>query len=86
MKYRVVLLLLVTMAFSTGPVAAAPTYFFPAGYEQYHTYAEVNAELDAAVATYGQRPERDPQALPDRPELRGAQHLGDQDQRPRGRR
>lgn len=26
---------------------------FPAGYEGYHTYAEMDAELDAAVATYG---------------------------------
>jgi len=42
------------MTFATAPTASAGTSNFPAGYEGYHTYAEVDAELDAAVSNYGQ--------------------------------
>ena len=44
--------------------AVSPTAFpaseFPAGYEAYHTYAEMEAELDQAVA--GLRPSSNPEA------------------------
>ncbi len=35
-------------------VVAEDQHYFPAGYEGYHDYDEVDAELDAAVAAYGQ--------------------------------
>lgn len=38
-----------------GPTAAVELDF-PAGYEGYHTYAEMNVALDAAVASYGSGP------------------------------
>ena len=46
-------LVVTAMTFATAPAASAATEF-PAGYEGYHTYAEVDAELDAVVAAYGQ--------------------------------
>jgi carboxypeptidase T len=48
---------LVSVTFAAAPAApaaSAATYEFPAGHQGYHTYAEVDAELDAAVAAYGQ--------------------------------
>ncbi len=46
--------LLIGLAFTTAPVASAATTEFPAGYEGYHTYAEVTAELNSVAARYGQ--------------------------------
>ncbi len=45
---------LLSLTFATAPTASAATHEFPIGYQGYHTYAEVDAELDAAVAAYGQ--------------------------------
>ena len=46
-------LLLTAVMFATAPTASAASEF-PAGYEGYHTYSEVDTFLDNAVATYGQ--------------------------------
>lgn len=56
MRIRVMLALAVAASTLGFPPAAAAedASFFPAGYEDYHDYDEVDAELDAAVATYGQ--------------------------------
>jgi hypothetical protein len=45
------LLAIAVLALSV-PVAGAGTTDFPAGYEGYHTYAEMAAEIDAAVAAH----------------------------------
>ena len=42
------------LTFVVAPTASAATYAFPAGYEGYHTYAEVNTALRQTVAKYGQ--------------------------------
>jgi len=53
---RIAILALVmgAMTFATAPAASAATTEFPDGYQGYHTYAEVDAALDAVVADYGQ--------------------------------
>jgi len=52
-----IVLALSALVLTTAPtVSAGATHFFPAGYEGYHTYAEVDAFLDQVVATYGQNP------------------------------
>ena len=56
MRFRIMLALAVaasTFGFPSA-VAAEDEHFFPAGYEGYHDYDEVDAELDAAVAAFGQ--------------------------------
>lgn len=55
-RVSISLLMLIGMAFTTAPVASAATGDFPAGYEGYHTYAEVTSELNGAVARFGQGP------------------------------
>lgn len=47
-------LALVVLALSVPPLTSAATTEFPVGWEGYHTYDEVDAALDAAVAAYGQ--------------------------------
>jgi carboxypeptidase T len=47
-------LLLSAIAFATAPVAQAGMAEFPTGFERYHTNSEVEAALDAAVASFGQ--------------------------------
>ena len=43
---------LATLTFATAPTASAGTTDFPAGYEGYHTYAEMLGEIDAAVSAH----------------------------------
>ena len=45
--------LIAILVFATAPTVSAASEF-PAGYERYHTYGEVDAFLDAVVANYGQ--------------------------------
>jgi hypothetical protein len=48
-----ILAIVAGLMLTTAPVASAASEF-PAGYEGYHTYAEVDAALDQVVADYGQ--------------------------------
>ena len=47
-------LLLVTLTMAFAPAVSAAPNEFPDGYQGYHTYDEVDTELDLAEASYGQ--------------------------------
>jgi carboxypeptidase T len=55
-RTAILTMLIIGVSFATAPTAAAATTDFPAGYEGYHTHAEVDTALDNAVANYGQGP------------------------------
>jgi len=55
-RIGILALVMGAMTFATAPAASAATTEFPDGYQGYHTYAEVDAALDAVVAGYGQGP------------------------------